>query len=96
MAEYHEGLHLIPEHMHEAVSTWIEKGEYHPVMMGTFLRAVLSNDFMRIVASADEHNTKAIVGWAHFLYNYAPAPCFGSLDKMLAWHDKHHPVSGAV
>jgi len=79
-------LELIPEHMREAICTWIEKGQPHPILLGRFLRALLSNDLMGAFAYADAENTDAMRAWALFLHNYVPAGCFGSAEKLEQWH----------
>lgn len=81
MAYPHDGLHLIPQHMHEPVLGWI----YRRQPIGKFLNAVLSNDFMGAATNADEANLAKLRGWAHFLYNYAPRGCYGSPEKVEAW-----------
>jgi hypothetical protein len=91
MADYREGLHLLPDHMHEAITWWIEKGEPRPEFMGDFMHALLMNDLMEAFARADHINIAAMHAWAMFLHNYAPLECFGSLEKMEAWWALHHP-----
>jgi len=91
MADYRNGLHLIPEHMHEGIAMWIERGEPHPSIMGSFQRAVLSNDLMEACKRADHLNRVCLFDWAGFIYNFAPSDCHGSAEKLLAWYDAHHP-----
>lgn len=91
MADYREGLHLIPEHMHEGMTMWIERGEPHPSIMGSFQKAVLSNDLMGACACADWINRFRLFAWADFLYNFAPAGCFGGAEQLLAWYAARHP-----
>ena len=94
MSEWREHLdELIPEHMHEAVLWWIEKGEPHPELLGSFMRAVLTNDLMGSFAHADLFNRLRMYDWTVFLYNFAPAPCHGSEANLLAWYAAHHPVT---
>jgi hypothetical protein len=92
MSDHFEGLHLVPPHMHDAVVMWIERGEPRPDLMGSFFRALLSNDLMEAFGHADAENARAMQGWAMFLYNYAPAPCFGSPEKVAAWYARFHPT----
>lgn len=91
MADYRDGLYLLPEHMHEGISWWIEKGEPHPKTMGSFQRAVLENDLMGAVGKADHINQLYIARWCDFLYNFAPEDCHGSPEKLLAWYEHKHP-----
>lgn len=88
MADFKDGLHLIPAHMHHSVTEWIETAPFPPSHMGSFLRAVLGNDFMGALAHADEENTKALQGWGLFLYNHAPAASYGSDERMSAWYER--------
>lgn len=76
---------MIPEHMHHAVIDWIERAEPAPHLMGSFFHAVLTNDFIRTVANADDKNKVALLDWANFLYNYAPRDCFGSPANLERW-----------
>ena len=78
MADYRKGLHLIPEHMHNAVSIWVERAEPHPSMLGSFFAAVLTNDLMGAAAHADEENVRALKSWAIFFYNFILGIRFGS------------------
>lgn len=78
---WREGLHLVPVHMHDVVERWIEQG----IPGGSFLTAVMENDFMQAVGRADYINLKYLEGWAEFLYNYAPSACHGSTEKVRAW-----------
>lgn len=78
----------VPEHVAEGLIAYVRHGR--PV--GGFLTAVLCNDLKEAVGRADEQcldNLVAIVGW---LYNEAPAACWGSLEKVNAWKDMPHEV----
>ena len=88
MIEMVEGLHLIPEHMRESIVAWILRGEPHPEFMGSFMRAVLTNDLMGAFSSADEENASRMQRWVRFLYNHAPSECYGSLDRVKSWHER--------
>lgn len=79
------GHQRIPKHTHECLVRYIENGE-DPY--DDFFDALLTNDLKGAVLGADEKNLPAlphIVGW---LYNYAPAACFGSREKVLTWKTK--------
>ena len=57
----------------------------HGVPPGHFLTAVLTNDLRGACERADDVNRHLlweIVGW---LYNEAPAPCWGSPTKVSTW-----------
>lgn len=53
MADYRKGLHLVPEHMRDAIAMWIEDPR-PPKLMGGFLCALLSNDLMATLGAADD------------------------------------------
>ncbi len=90
MAEWREHLNLLPEHMRESVKWWIEKGEPHPTLLGSFLTAVLTNDLLEAFACADAINAASMRQWATFLHTYAPMGCHGSEERLLAWYEAHH------
>lgn len=95
MADYREGLNLVPEHMRASVGRWIEQGLPDPTRMGAFERAVFSNDLVGAFGHADLTNTNAMHRWAAFLYNYAPIGSWGSLDKLWLWHRRFRPEATA-
>lgn len=78
------GAHLIPAHMVDAVRRYVLRG----IPPGSFLTALLSNDFMGAVGKADDENQRALIGWARFLYNYVPNGCHGSPEHVAAWIEK--------
>lgn len=81
MADCREGLHLIPAHMHGAVSRYIEQG----IPMGGFGTALFANDLMTAAAKADADNQAALFNWTVFIYNYCPSACHGSYEKVNNW-----------
>jgi hypothetical protein len=92
MADYREGVLLyLPGHMHEAVTWWFEKGEPHPSVMGSFLRAVLENKLVDAYDRADHINTPYMRNWASFLNNCAPIGSWGSPEILERWWGLHHP-----
>ncbi len=88
MSEWRDGIHLIPEHMHEAIIEWIELARIPPALLGSFLRAVLTNNLMDAFGYADEENARAMRGWVTFLYNHAPSQCYGTIETLNAWHER--------
>ena len=83
----HANWALIPPHMHEGITGYVE--EHRPP--GSFLRAALSNDFLTAALRADEENRAALAGWAMFLYNYVPANCWGSPERVSEWIYREPP-----
>lgn len=80
---------LIPEHMRGGLRLYIEEG----IEPGSFLTAVLCNDLRGAVGKADHINIHRIVEWMQFLYNHAPAGCWGSKENYEAWI-KHGGMRG--
>ena len=71
----------VPEHLREGLLAYVLEGR----PTGGFLYAVLTNDLFEAVGRADEKSLAglfAIIGW---LYNEAPADCYGDVDKVKAW-----------
>lgn len=74
--------------MHDSIADWIETARIPPRLMGSFMRAVLTNDLMGAFGHADEQNAAAMRAWTMFLYNDAPSECYGSAEKLQAWHER--------
>ena len=72
---------IIPGYMIDPLARYIEEGQG----VGDFLGAVLSNDLLKTYTHADESNKKVIEAYVGYLYNYAPAGCYGSGIQFLAW-----------
>lgn len=83
MLTYTDGLYSyqIPPEMVEGLELYIN----HHVRQGSFLHAVLCNDLIEACKCADKRNMACLPAYANFLYNYAPAACFGSREKVSAW-----------
>jgi hypothetical protein len=54
---------------------------------GGFMHAVLTNDLRRACGQADINNRRKIFEYVEWLYNEAPADCWGSIEKVNAWLD---------
>lgn len=74
----------LPEHMRRGVALYIE----HGVEPGSFLYWILCNNFVEAARRADNINQLFLFHWAHWLYNYAPIPCWGNEEKVNAWIEK--------
>lgn len=76
-----KGLSGLPEHMQDSIVRYILQG-VHP---GDFLTALLCNDLFGALRRADDKNMSALPAYGRFLYNCAPAACYGSPGKVQAW-----------
>jgi len=80
---YHFRRFYIPERMMPGLKMWIEHGK----SPGGFLRAVLENDLIEALRRADDENLANLPAFVAYLYNEAPALCWGSAEKVKAWPD---------
>ena len=71
----------LPGHIQDGMRRYIEKG----IEPGSFLTAVLCNDLMGAVKRADKINQEKLRDICAFLYNEAPAICFGSVEAFQSW-----------
>jgi hypothetical protein len=71
----------IPEHMCDGLVAYIINGR--PV--GDFLTAILSNDLKEACSRADNDNQKLLYDYVFFLYNSAPAQCWGGAERYARW-----------
>lgn len=71
----------LPEHLRAGMQRYIE----HGIEPGSFLTAVLCNDLMGAMARSDETTRAELWSICAFLYNEAPAICFGSVEAFEAW-----------
>lgn len=55
------------------------------VRLGGFLNAIVENDLLAACLRADETNRKIIHEIVLWLYNEAPAECWGSPEKVKFW-----------
>lgn len=65
------------------VALWHYVDEAFPT--GSFLRAVLSDKLHETICAADEQSLAALPAIVRWIYNYAPARCWGSPEKVDAW-----------
>jgi hypothetical protein len=87
MSDYREGLHLVPQYMHDSVKNWVEHHQPEPRLMGMFFRSVLANQLTEAWVFGDVENKMALMGWAQLLHDYMPSPAWGSEAQLQAWHD---------
>ena len=74
-------MRYLPEGSRESLAAYIEHGR--PV--GSFLTAVLCNDFMAAASRADIVNKHRLFDYIYFLYNFAPAGCHSSESNYKEW-----------
>ena len=74
----------IPAHMHAALIGYVERG--HPV--GSFLAAVLANDFVQALTRCDDDNRAAIDEWVELLRGHMPNYAWGSREAVAAWQQR--------
>lgn len=75
---------MIPPAVMRAMKGHVEGG----IPPGGFVQSVLENNLVQAIGSADEHSyaaLKSIVGW---VWNEAPASCWGSPEKVRAWRER--------
>jgi len=79
----------IPERylpIHEVIEDlrhYVERGQ----PTGDFLQAVLENNLRESFGRADEWNRSNMFLIVSYCYNYLPALCWGSPEKVTAWLD---------
>lgn len=79
----------LPAHMQDGARRYIEQG----IPPGSFLLAVLENNFTRAVSGADEINRQHLQDWAHWLIWDIPSAAWGSRSKVNAWMS-HNGLEG--
>lgn len=72
---------LVPAHLQGGMLRWLVLG----TEPGGFMRALLTNDLMRVYDRADELSRAAIGDLTVFLYNYAPSGSWGSSENFKSW-----------
>lgn len=70
--------HLCPDHLRESLDRYANDG----VPTGGFLRAVLENDLLAAIGSADEINSLALPHIVAYVYNEMPAGAWGSPENV--------------
>ena len=71
----------VPAHCIEGLVAHVMTGRE----VGGFLTAVLSNDLMGAMDTADITNRQALHAYAVFLYNVAPRGAYGSRENVKDW-----------
>ena len=71
----------LPEDLADVFYRYIE----HRIPTGGFLEAVLSNDLATSLGRADCRNQLRLHSIVKWIYNEAPATCWGSEAKVKSW-----------
>jgi len=71
----------VPSYMWEGIRNYVNQR----IAPGSFLRAVLENNFKDVVGYADENNLRCLPQWAKLLRWQIPSACQGSPEKVKAW-----------
>ena len=89
--EIDKGIHDLglPDYMREGVRLWVLKG----ISPGDFLKAVICNDFVAAVTSADRDNARRLQEWGKFIYCFVPRDCWGSRAHYDDWQE-HRGLEG--
>lgn len=75
----------VPVHLRDGLRRYVE----HGILPGSFLRALICNDLWDTLCRADDSmDRELITATFRWLYECAPAECFGSAHKMAAWNSK--------
>ena len=75
---------LIPSYMHGGIVRYILIGTFP----GSFLSAYLDGNLFDAITYADDTNKKLFHEYAMFLWNYAPASCYGDPKSVQRWAER--------
>ena len=75
---------ILPDHMQGAAKRYVESG----IRPGSFLTALLANDFMGAMGRADDENVRCLKQWAMWLYNEIPATAKGTYERVDQWCER--------
>lgn len=80
--EFEQALSRLPEHLRDGVREYVLRGRG----VGSFLTAVIKNQFFDAVVHADDTIDKEhLVVIAKVFYNDTPRLCWGSPEQMRTW-----------
>jgi len=74
----------IPDTLKLGLERWVD----HGIVPGSFLRAVLQNDFCEAVLQADYQNVQHLRSIARFVYEVLPYEAWGNRVKVIDWSRK--------
>ncbi len=81
--------HHDPDRIPDGIASGIEGYINHGLRPGSCLYAILCNDLRDAFRRADSGTARAMGAIVMHLYNRVPAACWGSVDKVEAWIDRH-------
>jgi len=71
----------VPHHIHDGLATYI----VHGLPTGDFLREFMNNNLQGALSRADDQNRYAFFQIGFFLWNHAPAQCWGRAGAWEEW-----------
>lgn len=78
---YQAGFRLLPEHMHDGVTRYMERG----IEPGSFLFSMLRGETARAMQAADPANKACKEEWLTFLTDCLPIKAHGSPHLVASW-----------
>ena len=66
----------------------IDRHAEHGYPCGSFVTAVLENDFMEAAVGADDECALLLPEIARYIYNNIPGGCCGSPEKVKSWQEQ--------
>lgn len=76
---------MIPYNAKHGIDQYVNNG----IPTGDFLYAVLTNNLFEAAGRADEGNRYNLAAICEYIYNYIPAPCWGTKEKVAEWLKLH-------
>jgi len=74
--------------MNPSTKESIDKYALHKIPTGGFLRSVLENNLMESFMRADNQNREDMFEICNYIYNFLPADCHGSPERVDLWIKK--------
>jgi len=90
VSQYNLNYEGLPESLRLGVKNYVE----NRLRPGSFLTAVLKNDFLNAVCTADPTNSMLLRDIAIWVYNELPMLCWGSSDKVEKWLNREEGNHG--
>lgn len=87
----HPRWEMVPEHLRDGLRRYVED----QIEPGGFLMAVLTNDLIRTVGLGTPTSLAGLHDLISFLWNHAPAPSWGTPQKVAEWLADRHATEEA-